>query len=123
MAEGVFQGMVLVAAALLRGRVEAGLSLAVAAMATSVARQARTRREQELRERGLEPRDERTLAVTGRASYGALSTFVLLAAVAMLAGVASGIPLRVPLWDVLGLLVAAQILVYAFFYRYYDQRM
>ncbi|MGS0763813.1 DUF2178 domain-containing protein [Syntrophomonas curvata] len=100
-----------------------GTGLIGGAVGVSVARYIKQRKIKEMRAKGLNPYDERTYYIAGKASYAAMVSSILLAALVVLTGSAFGPEVTVNPYDLLGYCIAVMVLLYVIFYYHYNRIM
>ncbi len=100
-----------------------GAGLIGGAVGVSVVRYLKQKKIKELQAKGLNPYDERTYAIAGKASYATLVSSILLAALIVLFGSTFGPVVMVNPYDLLGFCIAIVVLLYVIFYYYYNRIM
>ena len=100
-----------------------GAGLIGGAVGVSVVRYLKQKKINELQAKGLNPYDERTYAIAGKASYATLVSSILLAALIVLFGSTFGPVVMVNPYDLLGFCIAIVVLLYVIFYYYYNRIM
>lgn len=100
-----------------------GAGLIGGAVGVSVVRYLKQKKIKELQAKGLNPYDERTYAIAGKASYTTLVSSILLAALVVLLGSTFGPIVMVNPFNLLGYCIAIVVLLYVIFYYYYNRIM
>lgn len=100
-----------------------GAGLIGGAIGVSVTRYLKQKKIKELQAKGLNPYDERTYIIVGKASYATLVSSILLAALIVLFGATFGPAVMVNPFDLLGFCIAIVVLLYVIFYYYYNRIM
>jgi len=98
-----------------------GTGLIGGAVGVSVARYLKQKNIKEMQAKGLNPYDERTYYIAGKASYAAMVSSLLLAAVVVLFGSTFGPVVTVNPYDLLGYCIAIVVLLYVIFYYHYNR--
>lgn len=86
----------------------------------------RTVKQRKLRQeeiKGLNPVDERTWIIAGRAAYAAFVTFIVLSALIVLGGSIWGPDVLVNPYDLLGICLSVLVLFYIVYYYYYNSQL
>ncbi len=119
-----FQGLIIFLGlwAIFLGKTGIGSGMIAATIAVFVVRMIKSRKIIEMEKRGIDPYDERTWFVAGKAAYAGYSSSVVLMAVVVIIGSIFGPEVSVNPYNMLGLVVAAQVLLYAGFYYYFNNR-
>lgn len=104
------------------GKVGLGTGLIAATLAVFVIRNIKTKRVKELQKRGMNPYDERVHYLTGKAAYAAVSVFVIIGALVVLAGSVFGPQITVNPYDMLGVVIFLLVVLHIGFYHYYDRK-
>lgn len=105
------------------GKVGFGIGLISATCAVFVMHRIKFKKLQELQEQGLNPYDERAEVVVGKAAYATYLSFALTTALIVLIGATFGPSIQANIYDILGLSLAALVILYTIFYYYYNQRI
>lgn len=100
-----------------------GMGLIGGVVGVSVTRYLKQKKIKELQAKGLNPYDERTYAIAGKASYATLVSSILLAALVVLLGSTFGPIVMVNPFNLLGYCIAIVVLLYVIFYYYYNRIM
>jgi uncharacterized membrane protein len=100
-----------------------GTGLIGGAVGVSIARSIKQRKIKEMQAKGLNPYDERTYYIAGKASYAAMVSSILLAALVVLIGSTFGPVVTVNPYDLLGYCIAIMVLLYVIFYYHYNRTM
>lgn len=74
-------------------------------------------------EKGMDPYDERVWTIAGKASYVSMRVFVFISAIIVLVGSICGPETLVNPYNLLGICLALLMLLYVFFYYYYNRKM
>ena len=105
------------------GKSSYGSGLLGAAIFVFIVSSLKQRRIRQAQNQGMNPMDERTWAVAGKAAYAAYMAFVLLAACIVLLGSIWGPQNLVNPYDLLGICLAILVMFYICFYYYYNQKL
>lgn len=100
-----------------------GTGLIGGAVGVSIARFIKQRKIKEMQAKGLNPYDERVYYIAGKASYAAMVSSILLAALVVLIGSTFGPAVMVNPYDLLGYCIAIVVLLYVIFYYHYNRIM
>lgn len=100
-----------------------GTGLIGGAVGVSIARSIKQRKIKEMQAKGLNPYDERVYYIAGKASYAAMVSSILLAALVVLIGSTFGPVVTVNPYDLLGYCIAIMVLLYVIFYYHYTRTM
>lgn len=100
-----------------------GAGLIGGTVGVSVARHLKQKKIKELQAKGLNPYDERTYFIAGKAAYATLVSSVLLAALVVLIGSTFAPVMLVNPFDLLGYCIAIVVLLFVVFYYYYNRVM
>lgn len=103
------------------GRLGFSIGLICGGIAGYVASTIKERRLARMEAKGLNPYDERSYYLAGKAARAALQVFVIPAALVVVLGSIWGPMVKINLYDGLGITLAALLLAYAGFYYYYDR--
>lgn len=104
------------------GKSDLGIALVGASIGVFIVNILKMRRLSALKDKGLNPYDERSRYVGGKAAAGALQVFVLASAAIVLWGSFWGPKISVNPYNMLGLYMTGLIFLYVGFYYYYDRR-
>jgi len=103
-------------------KVGLGSSLIAVTLAVFVARSIKTRRIKKQEDRGLNPYDERAYYITGKAAYAAISTFLIISGILVLAGSIFGPEVTVNPYNMLGIVICILVILHIGFYYYYNSK-
>lgn len=105
------------------GKTGMGIGLIAAILAVFVIRSVKTKKVQELQNQGMNPYDERTYYVTGKAAYAAYSTFLIASGLVVLVGSIFGPEILVNPYNLLGFVIGFLVLLHIGFYYYYNSKV
>ncbi|MGI6513158.1 MAG: hypothetical protein ACOX3D_02225 [Syntrophomonadales bacterium] len=108
--------------ALYIGKVPLGCGLIAVTLATFVFRGLKTKKVREQQKRGLNPYDERTYYITGKAAYAAYNTFIIVSGLFVLGGSIFGPQVLVNPYNTIGFAMAVLVLLHLGFYYYYNSK-
>lgn len=100
-----------------------GIGLISGAIGVTAGRLIRQKKISELQNKGLNPYDERTYVIAGKASYATIISGVLISALFILIGSTFGPPVAVNPYNFLGYCLSITVLIYMLFYYYYNRIM
>lgn len=104
------------------GKSELGLALICASIGVFIVNIRKLKRLSDMQAKGLNPYDERSYYVGGKAAGRAVQVFVLASAAIVLLGSVWGPQITVNPYNLLGLCMTGLIMLYVVFYYYYDRR-
>jgi len=105
------------------GNISDGAGLLGAGVAAYTITTIKHKRLRQAQDQGINPLDERTWTIAGRAAYAAYLTFVGLAVCIILLGSILGPQTLVNPYDLLGICIALLVLFYICFFYYYNHKM
>lgn len=105
------------------GNGDFGYGLIIGIVGVMVLKFIKQKRIAELQQQGINPYDERTYAISYKASRSALVTIVLLSAVFVILGSMFGPEISVNPYNFLGGCLSLMVFIYIVFYYYYNQQM
>ncbi len=100
-----------------------GTGLIGGAIGVTAGRLIRQKKIRELQNKGLNPYDERTYVIAGKASYATIISGVLISGLFILLGSTFGPTVSVNPYNFLGYCLSIIVLIYIFFYYYYNRIM
>lgn len=100
-----------------------GTGLIGGVVGVSVARYIKQKKIREMQAKGLNPYDERTYFIAGKASYATMVSSILMAALVIIIGSTFGPAVTVNPYDLLGYCMAIVVLLYVIFYYHYSRIM
>lgn len=104
------------------GKSELGVALICASIGVFIVNLRKLKRLSAMQAKGLNPYDERSYYVGGKAAAAAVQVFVLVSAAIVLGGSIWGPQCQVNPYNFLGLCMTGLIFLYVGFYYYYDRR-
>lgn len=104
------------------GKTAPGSAIIAAVVAATMVRIIKNRRIREMENKGLNPYDERTLYIAGRAARMALSVWVVICALYVLLGTALGPQILVNPYNMAAYAMGIPLLIYSGAYYYYNAR-
>ncbi len=108
---------------IIMGNEDFGTGLLVGIIIVSIALGIKFRRINQILEKGMDPYDERVWIIAGKASYISIRVFAVISALIVLIGSIWGPVTLVNPYNLLGICLAALMLLYVIFYYYYDRKM
>lgn len=100
-----------------------GSGLLIGSVFVALIRTVKQRKLRQAELKGMNPIDERTWTIAGRAAYAASITFVVLSALVVLGGSIWGPDVLVNPYDLLGICLSVLVLFYIIYYYYYNSQL
>ena len=105
------------------GNIDFGAGLLAGIIIVGIALGIKSRRINQMIEKGMEPYDERVWTIAGKASYISIRVFVLISALIVLIGSIWGPVVLVNPYNLLGISLTSLMLLYITFYYYYNYKL
>lgn len=105
------------------GNIDFGAGLLAGIIIVGIALGIKSRRINQMIEKGMEPYDERVWTIAGKASYISIRVFVLISALIVLIGSIWGPIVLVNPYNLLGISLTSLMLLYITFYYYYNCKL
>ncbi len=105
------------------GNIDFGAGLLAGIIIVGIALGIKSRRINQMIEKGMEPYDERVWTIAGKASYISIRVFVLISALIVLIGSIWGPVVLVNPYNLLGISLTSLMLLYITFYYYYNCKL
>lgn len=106
---------------ILNGEIAFGTSLMGASTGVGIMRYIKEKRIAQLKAKGMDPHDERTVHIAGLAATLTLNITIFIIAITVLVGSVFGSKIMVNPYDLLGLCLAGIVLIYIFAFYYYNR--
>lgn len=108
---------------ILVGNKDFGTGLLAGIIIVTIASGIKSRRINQILEKGMDPYDERVWVIAGKASYISIRVFAIISALIVLIGSIWGPVTLVNPYNFLGICLASLMLLYIIFYYYYNHKL